>query len=118
MQEVIRPQGESVPVPNSPIEKETLDESLGLKNVEFAQYLGEDRFEEGVMEKIEVLVEHYQDVDKLMEADVHLGKGMDMTKLDKLYSYALLSRQESELEVKQDLIRRAKQDYERSNSSL
>lgn len=118
MQEVIRPQGETVPVSKAPIEKETLEAATGLRNVEFANYLGEDRFDEGVMEKIEVLVEHYQDVEKLMEADVHLGKNMDMTKLDKLYSYALLSRQEAELEIKQDLIRRAKEDYEQSNRSI
>jgi len=121
MQEILKPakpQGESIPLTNAPVEKGKLDDSLGLTNVAFAQYLGEDRFDSDVMEKIEVLTEHYQSLDGLMEADVHLGKRMDMTKLDKLYSYALLSRQESALEVKTSLIRKAKEEYVSSKRSL
>jgi len=113
-----KPQEESIPLTNAPVEKGKLDDSLGLTNVEFAQYLGEDRFDPDVMEKIEVLAEHYQSLDGLMDADVHLGKRMDMTKLDKLYSYAMLSRQEAELEVKTSLIQKAKEEYVSSNSSV
>lgn len=119
IEEVIKPeQSQGLRLTNEPIEKERMDTALGLKNVEFAEYLGEDMFDMDVADKIEELVDWYGDTDALMEADINLGTKNGMTRLDKLYSYVLLAKQEEELVAKQALIRKAKEEYESSNSSL
>ena len=108
-----QPETEHIPLSNDPVDVQKLEAAMGLRSVEFIDYLGlgEDRFDTDVMEKVNTLVEHYPDLDSLMTADVNMGDKFGMTKLDKIYSFVLLTRQEEKLSEKQELIRKAKQQY-------
>jgi hypothetical protein len=82
------------------------------KEIEFLNYLGmkDELSNEAVMEKIRLISEIIPDVDALMETDLKLGRP-NMSKIDKIYSYALLLKQEAEIQRKQDLISNQKKQW-------
>lgn len=116
MPNVITPQPLPSPTPptNSPIPQEVMDFGFTIKNLEFAEYLGlkDDAHNSEVMSKITSLSDYFSDLDALMEADIKLGLRPEMTKLDKIYSYMLLLKQEEDIKNKQDLISKAKNQWE------
>lgn len=112
MPNIIQPTIESPPVQNDSIPAEVLDAGLSIKNAEVMQYLGLSDYDSRTMEKVSALADYFPNIDDLMEADLKLGQRMDMTRLDKIYSYVLLLRQEEELVRKQDLINNAKRQWE------
>ena len=107
------PQQKEIPVTNTPIERSVLDAGLTLKSIEFAQYLNlkEDMYNVDIMQKVIELTEGIDSVDDLMALDVKLGDHPTMTKLDKIYSYTQLLKQERELKRKQELLEKAKLNY-------
>lgn len=106
MPNIIEIQSQEIPQQNISAPADQLIDSIGLKNLEFLQYLGkkDDLFNRDVMEKIKVLAEYFPNVDALMDRDLTLGEKNGMTRLDKLYSFVLLDRQVKNLEEKRNLI--------------
>jgi hypothetical protein len=98
------PQKESVPgqAPNE-----------NWKEIEFLNYLGmkEELSNEKVMEKIRLIGEVIPDVNTLMQTDLKLGRP-NMSKIDKIYSYAFLLKQEADIQNKQNLILNQKKQWE------
>lgn len=113
MPNVITPQQETIQEPNTPIDHDVLDAGFDLRNVEFLNYLGmkDELFNEDVMTKISELVDFFGEVDALQEADINTSEKTGLTKLDKLYTYIQLLRQEDDINKKRDLINKAKQQY-------
>jgi|WetSurMetagenome_2_1015567.scaffolds.fasta_scaffold15037_5 hypothetical protein len=99
------PQKESVPggAPNE-----------NWKNIEFLDYLGlkDELSNDEVMKKITLISEVIPDVSTLMDTDLKLGHP-NMSKIDKIYSYAFLLKQESDIKRKHDLIINQKKQWEK-----
>jgi len=90
-----------------------VSEPVDWKHIEFLDYMGlkEELSNEEIMAKISLISDVIPDLTALMETDLKLGRP-EMSKLDKIYSYAFLLKQEQELGRKQDLINKQKLQWQ------
>jgi len=96
------------------ISPETLDAGIKLENLETLNYLGlkDEMFNEDVIGKVETINEYLKSNEKdIVDLDLELGNPGNMTRLDKLYSYAMLEKQSQDILQKERNIQLQKLRY-------